>query len=143
MIRVRQLEPKDGLAATSLWASAMKGSNYDESMQKRINEFVESKSNDPNDMGDVFLNYVKHEEKSNNVTSINMEEGINLETNHNNKSRESLPSRNFWVVECINDSQHQDSQGKIVNEWQYFLTGTIMLVGMRRGNETFFYIVLK
>ena len=117
MIRVRQLEPKDSLAATSLWASAMKGSNYDEAMQKRINEFVKSKSNDPNDMGDVFLNYVKHEERSNNVTSINIEEGINLETNHNNKSREILPSRNFWVVECINDSQHQDSQGKIVNEY--------------------------
>ena len=90
MIRVRLLELEDGPAATNLWASAMKGSNYCESMQKRIDEFVESKLNDPRDMGNVFFNYVQHNyERKNRVKYL-------------------FPTRNFWVVEHVETSPDQE-----------------------------------
>ena len=114
MIRARQLELKDAVAATNLWATAMKSSNYDESMQKRINEFVETKLNDPDDMKDVFVNYVKNGEKSNNITNKSIKDGINFEIYHNTKNIDLVPLRNFWVVEYIYDSQHQDNKGKII-----------------------------
>ena len=101
MIRARQLEEKDALAATNLWASAMKGSNYNESMQNRINQFVDTKLKDPSDMGDVFRNYVLQKDPSGNKEDLKHGKGMNIETNHNAKNGNSFQTRNFWVVEYI------------------------------------------
>ena len=101
MIRARQLEEKDALAATNLWASAMKGSSYSEPMQSRINQFVDTKLKDLSDMGDVFRNYVLQKDSSSNDDNLKHEKGINIETNHNAKNKNSLQTRNFWVVEYI------------------------------------------
>ena len=104
MIRARQLEQKDALAATNLWASAMKGSNYSESMQNRINQFVDTKLKDPNDMGDVFRNYVLQKYDSSNDDILKHEKGSNFETNHAAKNENNFQTRNFWVVEYIQNS---------------------------------------
>ena len=101
MIRVRQLEEKDALAATNLWASAMKGSNYGESMQNRIDQFVDTKLKDLNDMGDVYRNYVLQKDNSSNDDILIPESEVNFETNHTAKRKCSFQNRNFWVVEFI------------------------------------------
>ena len=105
MIRVRQLEPEDGPNATNLWASAMKGSNYCEAMQKRIDEFVELKLNDPHDMGNVFLNYVQQQERPN-----DHENGRPTNYDKNHIVEYLFPTKNFWVVEHIETSADQELQ---------------------------------
>ena len=105
MIRVRQLEPEGGPAATNLWASAMKGSNYCESMQERIDKFVESKLNDPHDMGNVFLNYVQQQKKPNDYLN-----GEQTNYDRNNRVEHLFPKKNFWVVEHVETSPDQESQ---------------------------------
>ena len=110
MIRVRQLTPEDGPAATNLWASAMKGSNYCESMQKRIDEFVESKLNDPHDMGNVFLNYVQQQERPNDHVN-----GESTNYDRNNRMEYLIPTKNFWVIEHFETRADQKLQtGQIV-----------------------------
>ena len=105
MINIRQLEKRDAASATNLWATSMKGSNYGE-WQKRIDKFVDSKLNDPNDMGDVFSSYVNV--KSDQVCTIGSritnDSVIETKTNcHNNISLSA--DRNFWVVEYHSFSQ--------------------------------------
>ena len=70
MIAIRQLQERDALEATNLWASSMRGSNCGD-FQEKINRFVELKLNDENDMGNLFRNYVQAEngEKKGGITS--------------------------------------------------------------------------
>ena len=107
MIRARQLEEKDALAATNLWASAMKGSSYSESMQNRINQFVDTKLNDPCDMGDVFRNYVRQKHDPINDDTLIPEKGVNFEPKNTAKHKNNLQSRNFWVVEYFQNPSDQ------------------------------------
>ena len=106
MIRVRQLEPEDGQAATHLWASAMKGSNYGESLQKNIDKFVDMKLKDHNDMGNVYLNYVQMQKELSNDDKV--QGGINFESNLRNAN--ILQRRNFWVVDYIELSPEKHSK---------------------------------
>ena len=108
MIQVRQLEKKDTLAATNLWASSMRGSNYGE-WQNRINSFVESKLNDPSDMGDVYANYV-----DNDMTKVNESGSKSKKSKKCTKTSEqgeedkgNLSIRNFWVVEYISSDKQK------------------------------------
>ena len=106
MINIRQLEKRDAASATNLWATSMKGSNYGE-WQKRIDKFVDSKLNDPNDMGDVFSSYVNVMCDTHVCTiGSHIANGSFIETKtncHNNIS--ATADRNFWVVEYHSCSQ--------------------------------------
>ena len=100
MINIRQLEQRDAASATNLWATSMKGSNYGE-WQNRIDKFVDSKLNDPNDMGDVFSSYVNVKSDIHVCTTgsrIANDSFIETKTNCRNYIS-ATADRNFWVVE--------------------------------------------
>ena len=108
MINIRQLEKRDAASATDLWATSMKGSNYGE-WQKRIDKFVDSKLNDPNDMGDVFSSYVNVKSDTHVCTigsHIANDSFIETKTNCRNNIS-ATADRNFWIVEYHSCSQPQ------------------------------------
>ena len=108
MINIRQLEKRDAASATNLWATSMKGSNYGE-WQKRIDKFVDSKLNDPDDMGDVFSSYVnvKSDTHVRTIGSRVVNDSF-IETKTNCRNNISATAdRNFWIVEYHSCSQPQ------------------------------------
>ena len=108
MINIRQLEKRDAASATNLWATSMKGSNYGE-WQKRIDKFVDSKLNDPDDMGDVFSSYVnlKSDTHMRTIGSRVVNDSF-IETKTNCRNNISATTdRYFWIVEYHSCSQPQ------------------------------------